>query len=277
MLALTHAPNALMTVSGFVDAFTDAAGFSIVPQQGSTQLIQTLGDKIMTPVVYQNRSGTESLWAAGTVCANASCIGATGIRWYQFNVTGGAFPATPVQQQTWTNGNDGLFRFMPSIAVDNVGNTAIGYSTSSSTAFPGIRYAGRLEGDPSNNLGQGETHVHRSRIGTNGRWGDYRITMIDPADGMTFWHVNEYEAVTGSFNWHTRVGSFQIRRLDTDADAESDSNSNPNVFALGSGCGCPSTAVRSVGVYFPANGPFLCHGRTRLGRGRQRFHAPVRI
>ena len=64
-------------------------------------------------------------------------------------MTGGNFPATPVQQQTWTNGNDGLYRFMSSIAVDKAGNTAIGYATSSSTAFPGIRYAGRLVSRPA--------------------------------------------------------------------------------------------------------------------------------
>jgi hypothetical protein len=40
-----------MTVSGFVDAFTSAAGFTIVPQSGTSQRIDTLGDKIMTPVV----------------------------------------------------------------------------------------------------------------------------------------------------------------------------------------------------------------------------------
>jgi len=208
-----HAPNALMTVSPFVDAFTSAAGSTIVPQLGTSQRIDTLGDKIMTPLVYQNLGGTESLWASGTVCTDAACTGQTGVRWYQFNVTGGTFPATPVQQQTWTNGNDGLYRFMPSIAVDNAGNTAIGYSTSSSTNFPGIRYAGRLAADPLNDLGQGENTLFSgtgSESDTNGRWGDYSMTTIDPADGMTFWHVNEYEATTGSFNWHTRIGKFNF-------------------------------------------------------------------
>ena len=56
--------------------------------------------------------------------------GPTAVSWYQFDVTGGSFPATPVQQQEWTNGNDGLWRWMASIAVDQDGNTAIGYSTS---------------------------------------------------------------------------------------------------------------------------------------------------
>ena len=70
----------------------------IVPQQGTADLLDTLGDKIMTPVVYQNRGGTESLWANQTVMLNFPA-GPSAVRWYQFDVTGGSFPATPVQQQ----------------------------------------------------------------------------------------------------------------------------------------------------------------------------------
>jgi hypothetical protein len=73
-----------------------------------------------------------------------------------FDVTGGNFPAAPVQQQDWTNGGDGLWRWMPSLAADQNGNIAIGYSTSSSSIYAGIRYAGRLSSDPLNDLGQGE-------------------------------------------------------------------------------------------------------------------------
>jgi hypothetical protein len=208
-----HTPNAEITVDPFVDAFTSGAGFTIVPQQGTADRIDTLGDKIMTPMVYQNRSGTESLWASGTVCQDANCTQPTGVRWYQFDVTGGTFPANPVQQQTWTNAGDGLYRFMSSIAVDNSGNTAIGYASSSSSQFPGIRYAGRLVSDPPGNLGQGEATLFSgagSQSDTNGRWGDYSMTTIDPADGMTFWHTGEYYATTSSFNWHTRIGKFNF-------------------------------------------------------------------
>ena len=117
-VGVNHTPNAEITVDGFVDAFTSAAGFTIVPQQGTGQRIDTLGDKIMTPMVYRFDGATESLWTSNTVCTDANCTQPTGIRWYQFDVTGGTFPATPVQQQTWTNNNDGLYRFMSSIAVD---------------------------------------------------------------------------------------------------------------------------------------------------------------
>jgi hypothetical protein len=209
-----HSPNAEITVSGFIDAFTNGAGFTIVPQQGTADRIDTLGDRMMTPVVYQNRNGTESLWADYTVCQDANCTQPTGVRWYQFDVTGGTFPATPVQQQTWTNGGDGLYRFMPSIAVDDGGNTAIGYSVSSSAVHPGIRYAGRLAGDPLNDLGQGEATMFTgtgSQLDSFGRWGDYSMTTIDPADGMTFWHVNEYyPSPNDSFNFATRIGKFQF-------------------------------------------------------------------
>jgi hypothetical protein len=128
----------------------------------------------MTPMVYFNQGGTESLWATSTVCQDAACTQPTGVRWYQFDVTGGNFPASPVQQQTWTNGGDGVYRFMPSVAVDNSGNAAIGYSVSSSSINPGIRYAGRLVGDPPGNLGQGEAHMFDGTGSqTSGpRWGD---------------------------------------------------------------------------------------------------------
>src|SRR6266568_7202504 len=209
----THQPNAEILVNPFVEAWTNTAGFTLVPQSGTSQLLDTLGDKIMTPVVYQNRGGTESLWADQTNILNFPA-GPTIIRWYQFDVTGGNFPATAAQQQDWSNGGDGLWRFMPSIAVDQNGNTAIGYSISSPSMFPGIRYAGRLATDPPGNLAQGEADMFDgtgSETDTNGRWGDYSMTTIDPANGMDFWHVNEYEATTGSFNWHTRIGKFNFQ------------------------------------------------------------------
>jgi hypothetical protein len=211
-----HLSNAEITVDGFVDAFDASFNTLLVPQQGTAQKLDTLGDRIMTPVVYQNRNGTESLWADSTVCTDQNCTGPTGVRWYQFDVTGGNFPATPVQQQTWTNANDGLWRWMPSIAVDQNGNTAIGYSGSKGDPngiFPSIRYAGRLESDPPGNLGQGEaimTNGGGAQTHPAGRWGDYTYTSIDPSNGTDFWHVNEYYVSTSSASWATKIGKFNF-------------------------------------------------------------------
>src|SRR5207249_2742187 len=139
-----HSPNAMISVNTFTEAWIGNFDFSLVPQLGTTVLLDTLGDKIMTPVVYQNRNGTESLWADQTTMLNYP-DGPTAVSWYQFDVTGGTFAAAAAQQQEWTDGGDGLWRFMPSVAVDQTGNTAIDCATSSSSIHPGIRYAGRLE------------------------------------------------------------------------------------------------------------------------------------
>jgi len=254
-----HTPNAEIAVNGFIDAFTNGAGFTVVPQQGTADRIQTLGDKIMTPMVYRFDGANESLWTSNTVCTDAACTQPTGIRWYQFDVTGGNFPATPVQQQTWTNNDDGLYRFMSSIAVDNAGNTAIGYATSSSTAFPGIRYAGRLSSDPPSNLGQGEATMFTgagSQTDTNGRWGDYSYTAVDPADGMTFWTVGEYYANTSAFNWHTRIGKFDF----VGGGGTPTPTPTPAACSWSAGPDMPSVGTRLAGVFFPGNGKFYGMG-----------------
>ena len=202
-----HSPNAQITVNQFFNVLPR------VPQRGTTQRLDNLGDRIMTPVVYQNRNSTESLWADHTITLTLA-VGPTVIRWYQFDVTGGNFSATPVQQQDWSNGNDGLWRWMPSIAVDQNGNTAIGYSTSSESIFPSIRYAGRFATDPLNDLGQGEAIMTTGSGSQTGgeRWGDYTMTTIDPTDGISFWHTNEYYVTTSAKNWSTRIGKFQLAK-----------------------------------------------------------------
>ena len=132
---LNHAPDAFITVDPFTDVFTTTS--LLVPQSSTARTLDTLGDKIMTPLVYQNLGGTESLWASHTINNNQGGTGPQ-LRRYQFNVTGGTIPAAPVQSQTWNNAADGLWRWMPSIAVDYQGNMAINYATSSSTIFPSI-------------------------------------------------------------------------------------------------------------------------------------------
>jgi hypothetical protein len=212
-VGVNHTPNATITVNNFVDAFTAANGTAIVPQTGTTALLDTLGDKLMYPLVYQNLAGVESIYASHTINNNQGGTGPTAIRWYQFDVTGSTIPATPVQQQTFNNGADGLWRFMPSINVDLQGNLAIGYSVSSSATNPAISYAGRLISDPPSTLAQGEALLIQGAGHQNsgsGRWGDYSSTFIDPADNCTFWHTNEYYSATSNGAWNTRIGTFRF-------------------------------------------------------------------
>lgn len=83
--------------------------------------------------------------------------GSAAPRWYQLNVTGGTVAANTVQGATWDpDGANTSFRFVPSLAVDRVGDLAMGYTRSNSTTNPEIAYAGRLAGDPINTFSQGE-------------------------------------------------------------------------------------------------------------------------
>jgi hypothetical protein len=103
---------------------------------------------------------------------------------------------------------------MGSAALDQSGDIAIGYSASSSSVFPSLRYAGRLPADPAGTLAQGEATLFAglgSQSGTSNRWGDYSDLTVDPVDGCTFWYTNEYyPSGVSQFNWRTRIGSFKF-------------------------------------------------------------------
>ena len=184
-----------------VAAYTAPAAYATTPGLA----IETLDDVPMMQFQYANILGAESLWLTHTVAAGSQ----TGLRWYQLNATGGTIASTPVQQSTWAPG-DGLFRFLPSLAVNKLGDMAIGYAVSGPALNPGIRYAGRLAADPAGAITLDE-QVLQAGGGTQTtyqRWGDYSAMALDPADGCTFWYVNEYFAETGT-DWRTAIGSFR--------------------------------------------------------------------
>jgi hypothetical protein len=103
---------------------------------------------------------------------------------------------------------------MGSIAMDHQGNMALGYSVSNATTvFPGIRYTGRLSGDPAGQMTLGEAVLidgSGSQTTRSSRWGDYTSLNVDPTDDCTFWYVNEYYTVTSLASWQTRIGSLKI-------------------------------------------------------------------
>ena len=81
------------------------------------------------------------------------------------------------QQGTYAPG-DGVHRWMGSAAADKNGNIALGYSVVNGTnVFPGIRYTGRLAGDPLGQMTLGEGTVingtaaqtHTTRAGATTR------------------------------------------------------------------------------------------------------------
>ncbi|MGE5155919.1 MAG: hypothetical protein ACM3JP_00290 [Betaproteobacteria bacterium] len=191
-------------------ATTWATPPSTVPELDGNDL-DTLAVRLMMQSQYSNTGGVESLWTTHTVAGGSSSQGA--VRWYQVPVTGGTI-GSALQASTWNP--DARNRWMGSLAVDRIGDMAIGYSVSDATMHPAIRYAGRLASDALNTLGQTETSLIEgtgSQVGNCGssaceRWGDYSAMTLDP-DGCTFWYTTEYYA-DNSLNDHTRIGSFRF-------------------------------------------------------------------
>ena len=192
---------------------------NVVPQPNTTNMLDNIDDRIMQKVQYRKIGGAESLWLTHNV---DTASGRTAMQWAQIDVTGGTIVTTPVQQQIYAPDTT-LNRWMGSLAVDNQGNMALGYSTSNGTSpnFPGIAYSGRLATDPPNTLPQTEIPlVAGAGSQTNNcggavchRWGDYTAMSVDPADDCTFWYTNQYyssPANGASGNWQTRIGSFKF-------------------------------------------------------------------
>ncbi len=194
-----------------VAAFSTACGGgTCVPQSGVNQKLDSLGDRLMFRLAYRNFSGHESLVVNHSVKVGTSRKNPyTGVRWYEIRSPG----TTPVVYQQSTYAPDTNYRWMGSIAMDKLGDIALGYSASGSALHPAIRYTGRLAGDALNTL-QAETSIVEgagSQSGSNlARWGDYSDMTVDPVDDCTFWYTTEYLKNTGAFNWNTRVASFKF-------------------------------------------------------------------
>ncbi len=103
-------------------------------------------------------------------------------------------------------------RWMGSIAMDQAGDIALGYSESSGNVRPSVFFTGREPSDPAGALQSEAAIVNGTGSQTGGlnRWGDYSAMTVDPVDDCTFWYTQEYMRTTGSFNWNTRIATFKF-------------------------------------------------------------------
>jgi len=163
-------------------------------------------------LAYRNFKSYEALVTNQSVEA---LPGVAGVRWYEIRRTGSTYSG--YQQGTYAP-NDGVHRWMGSIAQDKKGDMGLGYSVVNGVnVYPGIRYTGRLSGDPLDQMTQGEGTIIDGtgvQTTTNSRWGDYSDMTVDPTDDCTFWYVNEYYTAAGQASspagWQTRIGSFKL-------------------------------------------------------------------
>jgi hypothetical protein len=188
-----------------VAPFTEACGGgTCIPQPGTSQTLDSLGDRLMYRLAYRNFGDHEALVGNHSV-TNGSSVA---VRWYQIHSPGSG----PTIYQQGTFAPDSSYRWMGSMAMDHAGDIALGYSVSDgSNVHPAIRYAGRVPGDPLGSL-ESEASIFEGTGAQSGlaRWGDYSAMSVDPVDDCTFWYTNEYLPSNGSFNWATRIASFKF-------------------------------------------------------------------
>jgi hypothetical protein len=180
-----------------------------VPQKDTNQKLDTLSYYTMFRASYRNFGRYDSLVLNHTVDVGDGTNERAGIRWYEIRNLSGP---TLYQQGTFAP-TDGIWRWTGSIAQDSAGDIAVGYSGSSGSTFPDIRYAGRAANDRKGILGQGESVLYAgsgSQTGPAGRWGDYADMTVDPTDDCTFWFTTEYMPATSYNTWATRIGAFKF-------------------------------------------------------------------
>jgi hypothetical protein len=179
-------------------------GGTCIAQPGTTQRLDSLGDRLMYRLAYRNFGTHESLVVTHTV--NGS-LGNAAIRWYEIRSPG----ASPAVFQQGTFSPNVTNRWLGSMAMDKVGDIAVGYSVSSATVNPGIRFTGRVTTDPPGLL-ESEANVVAGTAAQTGstNWGDYSSMAIDPVDDCTFWYTNEYYKTAGNGTWNTRIFAFKF-------------------------------------------------------------------
>jgi hypothetical protein len=227
-----------------VASYQPACGASgtCIPQLGTTQQLDSLSDRLMNRLAYRNfADGHQSLVVSHSVTAGTG----VGERWYELRLDAANNPSV-FQQGTYAP--DSNFRWMGSIAQDQAGDMALGYSLSSASINPKIAFTGRLAGDALGQMTQGEGTIISgggSQLTNLSRWGDYSQMDIDPVDDCTFWYTNQYIPSNGTFNWKTRIASFKLPGCGVVANDFS-IGASPNAVSVVSGSAATSTISTAV-------------------------------
>jgi hypothetical protein len=225
-------------------AYSQACGGgTCIPQSGTTQRLDSLGDRLMYRLAYRNFGDHEALVVNHSVTAGSS----VGVRWYELRPDA-SHSLSIFQQGTYApDAND---RWMGSIAQDQSGNMALGFSVSSSSLHPEIHYTGRLAGDAAGTMTQGEGAIINGAGSQTGqslsRWGDYSSMAVDPADGCTFYYTQQYIPSNGAFNWKTRIGSFRFPSCGGTVANDFSMSASPTSLSLAQGANGTSTISTAV-------------------------------
>jgi hypothetical protein len=214
------------------DAFDrNLCGFGLhapcIPQPDDAPMLASFTAWPLARLQYRHFDDHESLVFNHTVDADGNDH--AGVRWYELRRTDADWSIHQQGTHAPDGGEDGLaddvHRWMASAAMDKNQNLALGYSVSSASEYPGIRYGGRYADDGANTLPRDEMTLvegEGAQTHPSGRWGDFSSMTVDPVDDCTFWYTAEYYAATSEAGWSTRIGSFQLDNVPPEIDCPKD-------------------------------------------------------
>jgi hypothetical protein len=211
-----------------------------IPQPGTANKIDHLGyrQRPLFRLAYRNFGDHEALVTNQSVSAGTGPNGeVSGIRWWELRDPNGS----PVifQEGTYAPGlTDGVHRWMGSIAMNSLGDIALGFSAANTTVFPSVFYTARHPGDPPGQMTLGEGSIKDgtgSQTGGGNRWGDYTALDVDPTDDTSFWYVNEYIPTTSERGWRLRIGAFNLTAGPTPSPSPT-ATASPTPTATPGGC-----------------------------------------
>lgn len=178
-----------------------------IPQPGTGVQLEALSVWTMWRLQFRDFGTHQSLVTNHTVNNGQ---GVAAVRWYELRRSSSGGPWSIFQQAT--HSPDSNSRWMASAAMNKAGTLAIGYSLSSSSTFPSIRFADRLASDPPGTMGGELNLIAGGGVQTfnfPARWGNYTTMDVDPKDDCTFWYAGEYMPNTSVAGWHTRISSIK--------------------------------------------------------------------
>ncbi|HSG67216.1 MAG TPA: PKD domain-containing protein [Bacteroidales bacterium] len=199
-------------------------------QPGTGQRLDAINQILMHRAQYRNFSGSQHI-----VCNHTIDVDNTdhaGIRWYELEHNGTEWAI----RQFGTYAPDQHSRWMGSIAMNADHEIALGYSVSSTTVYPSIRYAGQSAPENANATGVldvAEVSIHEGSVSqpSYNRWGDYSNLAVDPVDQHTFWFTTQY--MINSSMKGTKIASFEFASApDVDFEADNLTPSTGDVVAF---------------------------------------------
>ena len=198
------------------DIHDNSAGVPDAPQQGTADKIDFGDNRAQSCVWRDNR-----LLGAFTVNpVSGTDAGQATAHWIDINTSD--LSNLALTQQGNIGGEDiatGTYTSYPSIAVNQDGDVAIGFSASASTIYAGSYFTMHTDDDASGTVETSQTlqsgvdYYYRVFNGTRNRWGDYSSICVDPADDLNFWVFNQYAWTRGSSSggdgrWATSFANF---------------------------------------------------------------------